>query len=438
MIRKDCSQTKKINNMPISVDYKDFARRIREKNDGAYADKDDRVLAEAYIKKHPSYASRVTFDNDSNELNSIVNAPDIDDDALDFPDFFSESKTSDTGNGDDYSNYIRSVSDAQDREREEAQRALQEYDQLYDIQLANIDATTRATIASLRSTFRQAVGEQERINKINIDRVRAYGLGGDSAQYLPIAWSDAVTNREREGANEIKELELERQSLIDQARAAQREGNAALLSQKIKDYNTVKDRLNKSLNDIEVRNRQRYEMLVKVRQERENEYNERKLEALQNIRAFYSLYPDNIRNLSSEDKDTLIRKLTEKYGLEYYEALASVEGAVEDDLDRLLNKAKVDKAQADAIKAYQGAVGGDTGGTYSNTDKNKLRAAGLANAPQNVKDVYLHGDGGENEAGDINSKIVRAWLEKQKSGGGDGGEVDSNDPEGLFTDEENK
>ena len=167
--------------------------------------------------------------------------------------------------------------------------------------------------------------------------------------------------------------------------------------------------------------------------------NEKRQETLDNLRTILSLNPEELQNLDDATKQDLVFKLATRIGVEPYQVQATIEGGVEDDLDRLLNKAKVDKAQADAIKAYQGAVGGDTGGTYSNTDKNKLRAAGLAKAPQNVKDIYLNGDGtGVNKAGDANGEIVRAWLEKQKSGGGDGGEVDSNDPEGLFTDEENK
>ena len=90
-----------------------------------------------------------------------------------------------------------------------------------------------------------------------------------------------------------------------------------------------------------------------------------------------------------------------------------------------MNEAKVDKVQADATNAYNDAAGG---GSYSNVDQRKLRAAGLAEAPQNVKDIYLNGDGtGANEAGDANGEIVRAWLESNKSGG-DGAD---NDPLGI-------
>lgn len=44
------------------VDYNEFAEKFKAKNP-AYADRDNRTLAEALIKKHPEYADRVTFDN---------------------------------------------------------------------------------------------------------------------------------------------------------------------------------------------------------------------------------------------------------------------------------------------------------------------------------------------------------------------------------------
>ena len=202
------------------------------------------------------------FDNDSNELNDIVNSPFIEDDLLDFEDPTTETKTEtaeEASGNEQYDLYKKSVAEGQKQAEIEAADAIKEHRSLYKIQLANIDATARATIARIDATFNQRIEVRKRQNKLREDRLRAYGLEGGTAQFLPQGFSDAITETERKGADQIASLESQRQALIDQARAAQREGNATLLAQKISDYKKIKDDLNDRLAEIEREDRIQYE-----------------------------------------------------------------------------------------------------------------------------------------------------------------------------------
>lgn len=390
-----------------------------------------------------SLDSKSQFDKSSAELDNIINAPVLPDDEQDQPDQNDGKTPTDGGTGDaDFDAYTKSANDAKFKAEEEANDVLKEYDSLYKLELAAIDAKTRATVSSLKQSFSQRIEEQKRINKVNVDRVKAYGLGGGSAQYMPIMWSDAITERERKGAEEIQGLERERQNLIDLAKAAQREGNAALLSQRIQDYNSVKDKLNKRLTEIETESQKQYKMLQEVRKEQEAEFQNKKQEALLRLQAYYKLNPDEIEGLSPEEKEQMVNAIATKYGFETYEVLNIVETANLPDFDALEAQANIDKIEAQtgasnasAAAAYALAAkrnretekldeeddSGDD--TYSNTDKNKLRQAGLDGAPQNVKDDFLYGDLG------IDEDSVQQYLNES---GEEDGTIDENDPIGIL------
>lgn len=378
------------------------------------------------------------FKNDSTSLDGIVNAPKLEDkptgEVVDDP----ETEYIETGDK-TYDLFQKSASDSKNKAKLEGQQVKKEYDKLYGIELAAIDARTRSTISSLKSTFDQRISEQERINKVNVDRVKAYGLGGGQAMYTPIEWSDAITEREREGANEIKGLERERTSLIDQAKAAKQEGNAKLLSQKMKDYESAKEKLNKRLGEIEAESAKQYETLTKIRKERETEFKTKQQEAMKRLQSYYKLNKDEVENLSDDEKEALVNQLSTKYGFEPYEVLSLIEEAVLPDYDIMKAEAEIEKIKAGTNASNASASASwqlaskrkreteklddpeDPKDTYSQTENNKLREAGLEDAPLDVKDAYLYGEG------EYDDTVV------QYLGGGDGGgdTIGDEDPLGL-------
>jgi LysM repeat protein len=386
------------------------------------------------------------FKSDSDKLDSVINAPKLEDKPG--KDIVDDPNTDFVETGDKtYDLFQKSASDAKNKAKLEGAEVTKEYDKLYGIELAAIDARTKATVNSLKSTFEQRIKEQERINKVNVDRVKAYGLGGGQAMYTPIEWSDAITEREREGANEIKGLERERQSLIDQAKAAKEEGNAKLLSQKMTDYNNAKEKLNKRLAEIETESAKQYETLTKIRKERETEFKEKQTEALKRLQSYYKLNKDEVENLSDDEKEALVNKLSTKYGFEPYEVLSLIEEAVLPDYDIMKSEAEIEKIKASTNASNASAESSRASAasswamaakrkketeklddpdteedkTYSQTEKNKLREAGLDDAPQEVKDGYLYGDG------EFDDAVVK--YQGGDTGGSD--TIDENDPEGL-------
>ena len=380
-----------------------------------------------------SLDSKNQFEKDSSELDKIVNAPVLPDDTQAPEDTTKDTAdTTKTSSGDKtYDAFRESADAAKLKAEEEANSVLKEYDSLYKLELAAIDAKTRSTVNSLKQSFAQRIEEQKRINKVNVDRVKAYGLGGSSAQYLPIMWSDAITERERDGAEEVNGLERERQNLIDLAKAAQREGNAALLSQRITDYNNVKEKLNKRLSEIEADSAKQYEMLRKIRQEQEADFQQKKEEAKLRLQAYYQLNPDEVENLSPEEKEALVNTLSAKYGFENYEVLGVIDSVNAVDYESMKSQAEIDRinaqtgaSNASAAAAYALAAqrnkqtekldDPNSDSSYTSTEDNKLRQAGLADAPQNVKDDFLYGDLG------IDEDSVQAYLNGGEDGGGDG------------------
>lgn len=362
--------------------------------------------------------SEQQFKKDGQDLDSIMNPSLLEDDGEDVELGFEEEGSGDFKTGDeDFDAYTKSANTAKLKSENEAKEVLLEYDSLYKTELANIDARTRASTREIKRSFVQRINEQKRINKVNVDRVKAYGLSNGAAQYTPLMWSDAITERERKGAEEISGLERERQDLIDAAKAAQSEGNAALLSQKIKDYNSVKDKLNKRLDEIQKDSEAQYKLLRELREEQEQDFQDKKDEALKRLQAYYKLNPDEIENLSPEEKESLVNAISTKYGFENYEILGVVESAGLPDYEALQAEADIARTEslsgasdASAAASYARAAktkketelldeeDASTDGNYSTSESNKLRQAGLEGAPVEVSDAFLYADEFDEEA----------------------------------------
>jgi len=323
-----------------------------------------------------------------------------------------------------------------DAQGEEVKR---EYESLFKSELAAINSRARAATNKINQSFSQRIEEQKRINNINVDRVRAYGLSSGNAMTVPLAWSDAITERERKGAEEISSLETQRNNLIDQARAARDEGRSDLLAAKIKDIQSAENRLNERLDEIEKESQAQYTLLRKVREGKENELQEQRVEMLAKMKAYFKVNTGEIDGMTPEEKNAKITELANSYGLEYYEVFGVIEEALAPNFANLEGQLKLDKLTAEvgatealgrqrdasASASWESAAKTkkqtDQIGTeesenrqFTKSEEDKLEQAGLANATRKVKLDFLHGDDFEK----IEAK--------------DSGMMDENDPLGLF------
>lgn len=392
-----------------------------------------------------SQDSQNQFNQDKDALDKIINAPAIEDPADSTKPKETADKTDASGVGDEtYNTYRQSTDKARADAEAQAQEVLDEYDNLYELELAAIDARTNATVKEIKRSFSKRIEEQKRINKINVDRVKAYGLSSGAAMYTPIAWTDAITERERKNAEEIQGLERERIELIDAARAAADESDAALLSQKIKDYNSVKDKLNTRLAEIERESAAQYEELVRLREEQEADFKQKQQESLMRLQAYYRLNSEEVENLTPEEKEALVNRIADKYGFQTYEVLGVLDEVTATDFEALKTEAEIERinaqtkaSEASAASAYALAAkrrretekldedeDESSDDTPLNADqKKRIEQAGLENAPRqqqldflymdefDYEDKYPDGAESGGDVGDVQSRADAAGYD---------------------------
>ncbi len=198
----------------------------------------------------------------------------------------------------------------------EAQQRKDEYSQLFTTQLANIDAAAKATIDGINATYDKRIKEEKRINTLNIDRVKAYGLG-NGGQYTPVDFGSAISEKETEAADHITALENERTNLIAQAKQAQANGQSGLLRQKMADIDTINNNLRTRLNDVAQESEKQYQLLRTVRQEAEAKQ-KAALAAMKD--KFTNIAPKYVSDFDKMDdagKDAFITKISTQTGLDY-------------------------------------------------------------------------------------------------------------------------
>ncbi len=110
---------------------------------------------------------------------------------------------------------------------------------LYQNSYAAINQTYANTVANINATFDKSQAEQKRISELNIARVKAYGLGGKTAMVNPIEYTDAVSQREQEADNKLRELDNQRNNLLAQAKSARDLGQNGLLKEKLDALDTI-------------------------------------------------------------------------------------------------------------------------------------------------------------------------------------------------------
>lgn len=183
---------------------------------------------------------------------------------------------------------------------------------LKSLQITNIDASYKAEVERIGTTYGKLIKQQERANKVAIDRRKAYGLSGP-VMADPIGFTDAVSEAEKKAAESITALESERNSLLSQAKVARDRGEADVLVSTMDLINKVEqqayNRLQDIQKDVEARAKAFQEQLEKE-EKSQQERVKRFVEAAQNY------YLDSFRKAPTrEEKEKLVMSIMESNGI---------------------------------------------------------------------------------------------------------------------------
>lgn len=203
----------------------------------------------------------------------------------------------------------------------------QEYESLYQTSLSAIDATAQATINSINTSYDKRINEQNRINKLNIDRTKAYGLA-NGGQYTPMDFGDAITGKELEASDKISALENERTSLISQAKSARDAGQSKLLRDKLNDLNKIDEDLRTQLKAVADESEKRYKVLRDIRLDEEKKAKERQVASLKRVSDLAPSFKEDYAKMSPEQKDTFIKQIATQTGLDYASIYSTVESSL--------------------------------------------------------------------------------------------------------------
>lgn len=288
-----------------------------------------------------------------------------------------ETKTTDTTTettGDPiYDNLLKQNKEEETRLTAEKTQRRADYESLYQTSLANLDATAQATIDRIMGSYDKRIKEQERINKLNIDRTKAYGLA-NGGQYTPIDFGDAVSIRETEASDKITALERERTDLINQAKTARDTGASNLLRQKLQDLDKVDSDIRTQLKAVEDESEKRYKVLRDIRTAEEAKAKERRDKAISQISSLAPMYSAEYEKMSPEEKNTFIQQIVTRTGIDYATVYGTIEAGImkgsKDKLDLEGKKLDLKKKGYDVITSWKKANGTDTTG-----DKNAKMSA---------------------------------------------------------------
>lgn len=273
-----------------------------------------------------------------------------------------------------YDNLLKQNKEAEAQSKIEAEKKKADYQSLYQTSLANLDATAQATIDSIMRSYDKRIKEQERINRLNIDRTKAYGLA-NGGQYTPIDFGDAVSLREQEASDKITALEGERRDLITQAKMARDNGASALLRQKLQDLDKVDTDIRAQLKAVSDESEKRYKILREMRTAEEAKAKERREKAVSQIASLAPMYKDDYEKMSPEEKNTFIQQIVTRTGLDFATIFGTIESSLmknsKDELDLAGKKLDNSKKSADVITAWRKANNPDGDGDNKNAQMSK-------------------------------------------------------------------
>lgn len=226
--------------------------------------------------------------------------------------------------------------------------------------LALLNAEYKASTLNIKSVYEKLIDSQVQINRLDVDRVKAYGLQ-NGGQYMPLEFTNAVSMREKQGASEIARLENERNSLIAKAKSARDEGRINAQRDSMKALREVEDAMRTRVKDLLDEVTTRYELTEKAREKKEAEHKVAVEKALKRATVMY--LDDYEQAKDPEAQATLIQNIIkESNGAltdeDYYDIYSGLSGASASATDR---KLKLEKAELDIA---------NTKNTIYNRDRN--------------------------------------------------------------------
>lgn len=264
---------------------------------------------------------------------------------------------------------------------------------LYESDLANYDSAYASDVLSINRIFDERIEQKKKIDKLNLDRMKAYGIS--NSQYLPIEYTDSVTNRENETADAIKKYEVERQDLLAKAKVARDTGKSKALRDSMDELNKVEERMRAKIKDALLI----AEAQKKLQQDAYEDQKKKYLEDLQNVaKKALAYYGDEYSKAKTqEEKDKIILKALSQYGdqtdqNQYVQAKALF---VADSNEREKTALETEKAKA-SIESTKSTTAKRYADMYKNpsgekpltvTEKNKIKADSIAEGVLFLEDL---------------------------------------------------
>lgn len=197
--------------------------------------------------------------------------------------------------------------------------------------LALIDKTYQSTINNVMATYEASRSVQERINKLNISRTKAYGLGTGDALRAPIEYTNAVSQRETEAAAKINALDTARNAAIFAAEVARDKGEFDMLQNNMDKINDIEDQMRTSLNQVANEATSRLTLLTKINEQQMAEQKEQSTKALAEMAFKYS---GEFDKADDTKKDSIIKSIiAQNPGISYGEVYASLQKVAQDKTD---------------------------------------------------------------------------------------------------------
>ncbi len=231
------------------------------------------------------------------------------------------------------------------------------YLNLINTRLAEIDSTTKSTIANITQLAQSRIDEQTKINQINNGRIKAYGLA-NGGLYEPMQYTSAVTQQEQAGAQAVAKIEQARNTAISQAQNASRQGKSTLLAEKMDTVSKLEDKLRSNLIDIQNESMKKYNMLIQVRKEKQAQ-NVKDIQDMQKrIASYVALHSNEYTDMSTEDMSTAIHKIMVQTNLNFAQAYTAINSGIESQNAGL--KTELTKAKIEGVKAQTAHTNAET------------------------------------------------------------------------------
>ena len=227
----------------------------------------------------------------------------------------------------------------------DAAQKKQDAQNLLQTNLAANDATYAAQIGQVQATYSSLIDAQTRLNSLNLARTKAYGLASGNAMATPLEYTGAVSNETQAGMDAIKKLDNERDALIATAQAAQKNGDAKLLSDNMDKINQIEADMKTQAVALQKQLQDAYTGAQKAITDQQAQMQQ---QAQQYMAAASLRYLDTFQNGDDTQKAAIIQQITQESGglVNPATAYSSLQSAAADKMKAAQDAANLDKTYA--------------------------------------------------------------------------------------------